>query len=53
MNVTEEEAKLFLENPNEKMLGMIRISFAIYNSVNEVDTFLNVIEGICKNNIKK
>lgn len=50
MNVTEKESALFLENPNEKMLGMVRISFAIYNSLNEVDTFLNVIEDICKKN---
>ena len=48
MNINENEAKLFLENPNEKMLGMIRISFAIYNSVDEVDKFLNIIEDICK-----
>lgn len=53
MNVTENKAKLFLENKDEKMLGMIRISFAIYNSIDEVDTFLNVLEGICKSNIKK
>ena len=53
MNITEKEAGLFLENPNEKMFGMIRISFAIYNSLDEVDTFLNVIEDICKDNRKK
>ena len=52
MNVSEEEAGLFLESPGEKMMGMIRISFAIYNSLDEVDTFLNVIENICKDNAK-
>ena len=52
MNVSEKEAGLFLENPDEKMIGMIRISFAIYNSLDEVDTFLNVIENICKDNSK-
>ncbi|MGM9935578.1 aminotransferase class V-fold PLP-dependent enzyme [uncultured Clostridium sp.] len=53
MNVTEKEAGLFLYDSNEKMPGMIRISFAIYNSLDEVDTFLNVIEDICKDNRKK
>ena len=48
MNVSESEAKLFLENPNEKMLGMVRISFAIYNTLDEVDKLLNAIEDICK-----
>ena len=48
MNVSEDEAKLFLEDTNEKMLGMVRISFAIYNSVDEVDKFLNAVDDICK-----
>lgn len=46
MDVTEEEAREFLENPNKKMLGMVRVSFGIYNSEEEVETFLNVIDDI-------
>ena len=49
MNVTEKQAKLFLENPKEKMLGMVRVSFAVYNSIEEVDIFLNAIDDICRN----
>ena len=47
MNATEEEAKAFLKDPNEKMLGMVRVSFGIYNTINEVHVFLNVVEDIC------
>ncbi|NME82245.1 aminotransferase class V-fold PLP-dependent enzyme [Clostridium sp. SM-530-WT-3G] len=52
MNVTEEEAKEFLENPNKKMLGMVRVSFAPYNLLREVDVFLNAIEDISKGILK-
>ncbi|OOM76641.1 cysteine desulfurase SufS [Clostridium puniceum] len=52
MNATEAEAKEFLKNPEKKMLGMVRISFALYNSIDEVNIFLNVIEDICIGKIK-
>jgi len=52
MNVSEKEAKEFLENPTKKMLGMVRISFALYNSIDEVNVFLNVLEDICSGKIK-
>lgn len=52
MNVSEDEAKEFLENPEKKMLGMVRVSFAIYNSIDEVDIFLNVLEAISLGKIK-
>ncbi|AWK49852.1 aminotransferase [Clostridium beijerinckii] len=52
MNVSEKEAKEFLENPTKKMLGMVRISFALYNSIDEVNIFLNVLEDICSGKIK-
>ncbi|AQS03204.1 MULTISPECIES: aminotransferase class V-fold PLP-dependent enzyme [Clostridium] len=52
MNVSEDEAKEFLDNPDKKMLGMIRVSFALYNSIEEVDTFLNVLEDISLRKIK-
>ncbi|MDO5515974.1 MAG: aminotransferase class V-fold PLP-dependent enzyme [Clostridium sp.] len=53
MNATEEEAKEFLENPQKKMLGMVRVSFAPYNSLGEVNLFLNVVEDISKGKFKK
>ena len=52
MNATEEQAKEFLENPQKKMLGMVRVSFAPYNSLDEVELFLNVIEDISKGVLK-
>jgi selenocysteine lyase/cysteine desulfurase len=47
MKATEAEAKEFLTNPEKKMLGMVRVSFALYNSLDEVNIFLNIIEDIC------
>jgi len=52
MNVSENEAKEFLENPTKKMLGMVRVSFALYNSIDEVNFFLNVLEDIISGKIK-
>lgn len=52
MNVSEDETREFLRNPNKKMIGMIRVSFAPYNSLDEVNLFLNVVEDICCGRIK-
>jgi selenocysteine lyase/cysteine desulfurase len=52
MNVSEADAKEFLENPAKKMLGMVRVSFALYNSIDEVNMFLNVLEDISLGKIK-
>lgn len=52
MNIGEDKAKEFLENPTKKMLGMIRVSFALYNSIDEIDIFLNVLEDISLGKIK-
>jgi len=52
MNVSEEESKEFIENPTKKMLGMVRVSFALYNSIDEVNMFLNVLEDISLGKIK-
>lgn len=52
MHASEAEAKEFLENPSKKMLGMIRLSFALYNTEDEVDLFLNVVEDISSGKLK-
>ncbi|BCZ44827.1 class V aminotransferase [Clostridium gelidum] len=52
MNVSEQESKEFLDNPTKKMLGMVRVSFALYNSIDEVNMFLNVLEDISLGKIK-
>jgi len=52
MKATEAEAKEFLKNPEKKMLGMVRVSFALYNSIDEVNIFLTILEDICLGKIK-
>lgn len=37
-------------NQECQMSGMVRASFGLYNSINEVDTFLNTVELICSLN---
>ncbi|MBE6048344.1 MAG: aminotransferase class V-fold PLP-dependent enzyme [Clostridium sp.] len=49
MNISEKDASAFLNNDNERMPGMIRVSFGVYNEVQEVEYFLDVIEKIVKN----
>jgi selenocysteine lyase/cysteine desulfurase len=46
MNITQKSASSFMHNDNEKMPGMVRVSFGIYNEEREVDYFLNAIESI-------
>ncbi|CDG01210.1 Putative Cysteine desulfurase [Clostridium chauvoei JF4335] len=46
LNLTDEEATKHLTNPRCKMPGMVRASFGLYNSVDEIDVFLNTIELI-------
>ena len=50
MNITEEEASAFIKNPNAKMPGMIRVSFGMYNELEEVNYFLEAIESIEQKN---
>ncbi|MBR4024309.1 MAG: aminotransferase class V-fold PLP-dependent enzyme, partial [Firmicutes bacterium] len=54
MGVTDEQAKGFLECSDSGTPGMIRVSFGIYNTEEEVDEFLNAVTeatGICKTEI--
>lgn len=46
MHMSEKTASAFMHDPSIRMPGMIRISFGMYNNVNEVDYFLNAIEDI-------
>ncbi|MGL5380898.1 aminotransferase class V-fold PLP-dependent enzyme [Clostridium sp.] len=48
LKLTDEEACEHLVNINCKMPGMVRASFGLYNSIDEVDIFLNTIEWISK-----
>lgn len=49
LHLSDEEATAYLTNSRCKMPGMVRLSFGIYNSMEEVDIFLNTIEWISKN----
>ncbi|WP_143316419.1 aminotransferase class V-fold PLP-dependent enzyme [Clostridium sp. HBUAS56017] len=48
MHISEKSASAFIHDDNERMPGMVRISFGIYNEENEIDYFLECIERIIK-----
>jgi selenocysteine lyase/cysteine desulfurase len=48
MHISEKSASAFIHDDNERMPGMIRVSFGIYNEENEINYFLESIEGIIK-----
>ena len=48
MHISEKAASAFIHNEDERMPGMIRVSFGIYNDIQEVEYFLNVIEALVK-----
>ena len=48
MHLSEKDASAFIHNEKERMPGMIRVSFGIYNEIPEVEYFLEVIEKIVK-----
>jgi selenocysteine lyase/cysteine desulfurase len=48
MHISETSASGFIRDDNEKMPGMIRVSFGVYNEEAEVDYFLECVERIVK-----
>ena len=50
LNLDNEEYEKYLTGRSCKIPGMVRASFGAYNSIKEVDIFLNTIELICKLN---
>ena len=46
LGISDEYEKNFLKNPNTRKPGMVRASMGLYNSVDEISTFLNVLELI-------
>ena len=50
MGLSESEASEFITDKSKTMPGMIRASFGIYNTTEEVDYFLNSVEEISKGN---
>ena len=48
LGLTDFEAGRHLVDSTCKMPGMVRASFGLYNSIKEVDIFLNTVDLICK-----
>ena len=48
MHISEKTTTNFISDKRVKMPGMIRVSFGIYNSKEEVDYFLEAVEKISK-----
>lgn len=48
LKINTEEAGRYLVDTNCKMPGMVRASFGVYNSIKELDIFLNTVELICR-----
>lgn len=46
LNISEREALRYVLNPKEPKPGMVRVSFGLYNTIYEVNEFLNVMEYI-------
>lgn len=51
LNLSDEEATEYLRNRACRMPGMVRVSFGIYNTIDEINIFLNIIELMSKNKI--
>lgn len=48
LGMNDDERYKLLEDPDAKTFGMVRASFGLYNTEEEVDEFLNCIEDIIK-----
>jgi len=46
LKLSPNQVNNYINNPNVKRPGMVRISFGIYNTISEIDTFINVLKGI-------
>lgn len=46
LRLSPKQVNNYINNPNVKRPGMVRISFGIYNTISEIDTFINVLKGI-------
>ncbi|MBS5937230.1 aminotransferase class V-fold PLP-dependent enzyme [Clostridium sartagoforme] len=48
LGLSEDESSRYLVDSTCTMPGMVRVSFGLYNSIDEIDVFLNTLELICK-----
>ena len=50
LGLADQETKKYLYNPSLARPGLVRISLGLYNNIDEIDEFLNVLDYIAKNN---
>ena len=48
LKVPQSVVKKLIENKNAKRPGMVRLSFGLYNTFNEIDEFIDVLQVIIK-----
>lgn len=46
LRLSPKQVNNYINNPTIERPGMVRISFGIYNTISEIDTFINVLKGI-------
>ena len=51
LGLKDQDTKKYLYDESLERPGLVRISLGLYNSINEIDEFLNVLEDISKNKI--
>lgn len=49
MGISDKEMNYYINNPDLKRPGMVRVSFGIYNNFAEIDIFISLVEKIVKN----
>ncbi|WP_102401004.1 aminotransferase class V-fold PLP-dependent enzyme [Haloimpatiens massiliensis] len=52
LNVPKDEIEYMMRNPDNPKKGLVRISFGLYNTLQEIDIFVNAIKYIVKNKQK-
>ncbi len=50
LRLSPEQVKNYINNPEIKRPGMVRISFGLYNTIQEIDIFVRVLKKIIQGN---
>jgi cysteine desulfurase / selenocysteine lyase len=48
LRLSPGQVKNYINNPKVQRPGMVRISFGLYNTISEIDTFINVLKRIIR-----
>ncbi len=49
LGISEKDMRYYMNHPDDVRPGMVRISFGMYNDINEIDILINLIYKIIKN----